>query len=114
MCDSKNCDSQSNDSGFIMGIVVGAVIGAAVAVYVYKNNKTDVFADLKLKLESYFKQFTQPEAPARKPKPIKSKLIARAAPSKIPVVIPKAVESIELKPAKKPQAKEKMFVKPKK
>jgi len=105
MCDCKNCDCQSGDSGFIFGLVIGAVIGAAVAIYIYKNNKTDVIADLKEKLEGYFKKFSQPE----ESKPVKKVV----KPDKIPVVLPKKIvkETVAVKTV---TAKPRKFVKPQK
>jgi len=79
---SCNCDHESNsNSGFVFGIILGAIIGAAVAIYIYKNNKSDIFENLKKKLEGYFK-----EAPPK--------------PHKIPVTIPKEVEVLDITPPK--------------
>ena len=68
MCDCKNCqcDSGSDSSGFIFGIILGAIIGAVIAVLIYKNNQTEVFSDLKTKLEKYFSSFTKTTTPSRK------------------------------------------------
>ncbi|MFZ2153557.1 MAG: hypothetical protein WAV41_05930 [Microgenomates group bacterium] len=99
MCD---CDhDHQNSSGFIFGIFLGAIIGAVVAIYIYKNNQTDIFENLKSKLAKYFQDFTAPSKP-QKSKKIKS--------SKISVSIPSKVESLDLTPPKisKPQ---KMFKK---
>lgn len=53
-------DNQS--SGFAFGLICGAIIGAVAAIYLYKNQKSDVLTDLKKKLEDFFK----PEAPPKK------------------------------------------------
>jgi gas vesicle protein len=97
MCDCKDCDCQGNDSGFIFGLVIGAVIGAAVAVYIYKNNKSDVFGDLKEKLEGYFKGFANKSSKSEK----------------IAVILPKKIVK-ESTPAKTITVKPRKFVKPKK
>jgi len=76
--------TENNNSSFVFGIVIGAIIGAVVAVYVYKNNKSKVFQDLKKKLEKYFSDFIKETPPAK--------------PRKISVDIPSTVESIDLKP----------------
>ena len=102
MCDCKDCDCQNSDSGFIFGLVIGAVIGAAVAVYIYKNNKTDVFADLSEKLKDYFKRFIPPTE--SKPNKKVSK------PEKIPVVLPKKIVK-ETFIAKTSSSKPRKFVK---
>jgi len=100
MCD--HCENQSESgSSFIFGIFLGAVIGAVVAVYIYKNNRSDVFVDLKNKLQKYFSKFTKEYSPHPKSK---KKL------SKITVTIPKTVESIDLTPPRHSPPK-KMFVK---
>lgn len=105
MCDCKDCDCQPSDSGFIFGLVIGAVIGAAVAVYIYKNNKTDVIADLKEKLEKYFKKFALPT----EPKPVKKYI----KPEKIAVILPKKIVK-ESAPPKTIITKPHKFVKPQK
>jgi len=107
MCDCKDCNCQSGDSGFIFGLVIGAVIGAAVAVYIYKNNKTDVFSDLREKLENYFKKFTSPPEPEPEP--------AKKSPksAKIAVILPKEIVK-ETTPVKSVTSKPRKFVKPKK
>lgn len=114
MCDCKNCDSQQNDGGFIFGLVIGAIIGAAVAVYIYKNNKTDVFSDLKEKLENYFKKFmTVPDIPVPtdpKPHQTKSKTKVSETSPKIPVVIPKKLIAKAVAP-KTPSSKPRTFKK---
>jgi gas vesicle protein len=100
MCD--HCDSQSDTgSSFIFGIFLGAVIGAVVAIYIYKNNRSDVFVDLKNKLQKYFSKFTKEHIPHSKPKKSSSKII---------VTIPKTVESLDLTPPRRSPPK-KMFVK---
>jgi gas vesicle protein len=93
MC--QDCDCHNNDSGFIFGIVIGAVIGAAVAIYIYKNNKTDIIENLKEKLEGYFK-------------PVK-KIIKS---EKIPVILPKKIIK-ETAVAKTVAPRPHKFVKPK-
>ena len=105
MCECKNCDCQSGDSGFVLGIVIGAVIGAVVAVLIYKNNKTEVFSDLKDKLEKYFNKFSL----FTESKPIKK----NPKPEKIAVILPKNIVK-ESFPAKTISAKPRKFVKPKK
>ena len=95
MCD--NCDHNQSDSSFIFGIVIGAIIGAFVAIYIYKNNQSEVFVNLKKKLSQYFGNFTQPSpAPTTKTKKPK-KIIAE----KISVTIPQNVETLNLEPARK-------------
>lgn len=79
MCQCQS-DNQNN-SGFTFGLLLGAIIGAIVAIYIYKNNKSDIFKKLKEKLENYFK-----EAPKKT--------------SKIAVTIPSKVESIDKAPVK--------------
>ena len=106
MCD--NCEQRNNDSSFIFGIVIGAVIGACVAIYIYKNNRSEVFLDLKKKLSKYFAQFmSSPNESKIKVKKVK-KIIPK--PEKITVTIPKNIESINLKPTPKVKP-QKMFVK---
>ena len=78
-----NCEHDNNNSGFIFGLFLGAIISALVAIYIYKNKKTDIFEKLKKVLESYFK-----EAPLKKA-------------HKIAVTIPDKVESINITPVKK-------------
>lgn len=100
MC--NHCDSQSDSgSSFIFGIFLGAVIGAVVAIYIYKNNRTDVFIDLKNKLQKYFSRFTKGHVPHAKQKQKSSKII---------VTIPKTVESLNLTPPRR-SPPQKMFVK---
>lgn len=96
-----NCDqdNQPSDSGFILGLVIGAIIGAIVAVLIYKNNKSVVFSNLKLKLEKYFKDIIPSES--------------KFSP-KIPVVLPsKIIASSTVQKSTTPKPT-KMFVKPKK
>lgn len=50
---SKNCDCHQNSS-FIFGLVFGLIIGALIAVLIYKNNKEEVFKNLKKKLNKFF------------------------------------------------------------
>lgn len=98
MCKCDN-DNQPSDSGFIFGLVIGAIIGAIVAVLIYKNNKSEVFNNLKLKLEKYFKDIIPPDT---KPSP------------KIPVVLPSKIiasSTIQKSTTLKPK---KMFLKAKK
>jgi hypothetical protein len=46
MC--NNCENKSESGGsFIFGIVLGAIIGAVVAIYIYKNNRADIFDNLQ-------------------------------------------------------------------
>jgi hypothetical protein len=100
MCDCKNCqcESEGNQEGFIFGLLLGAIIGAVIAILIYKNNQTEVFANLKAKLEKYFRNFTE-EKPVSK---------------KISVVIPPKVESVDITPKKTSAAKPHKFLKPKK
>lgn len=76
--------TENNNSSFIFGLVIGAVIAAVVAVYIYKNQKSVVFQNLKDKLEKYFSDF----CPAPK----------KATSKKISVDIPATVESIDITP----------------
>ncbi|MBI2464828.1 YtxH domain-containing protein [Candidatus Shapirobacteria bacterium] len=100
MC--EHCDSQSDTgSSFIFGIFLGAIIGAVVAIYIYKNNRSDVFGDLKDKLQKYFSKFM--DSPPKTPK-------KKSQSSKITVTIPKSVESIDLTPPRR-SPPQKMFVK---
>lgn len=97
MSDDNDC---SHSSGFIIGLLIGAVIGALIAVYFYKHNKTKVFADLKNRLENYFKDLTPSD-----PKPKTSR--------KITVELPRKVDTLDLTPH--PSAKpKKIFLKAKK
>lgn len=98
MCDCQNCqcDSESDNSGFIFGLLLGAIIGAVIAVIIYKNNKTEVFSNLKEKMEKYFRGFTQEEPP-----------------SKIPVVLPSKIIATDISPTN-PISKPRKFIKPKK
>lgn len=101
MCDQcHHHEAESNSSGFVFGIVLGAIIGAIIAIYFYKNDKGQVFDNLKEKLGSYFKKFV----PASKPSPTLHR------PHKISVTIPKNIETVNLSPARTPKPK-KMFVK---
>jgi len=77
-----NCEHDNNNSGFVFGLFLGAIISALVAIYIYKNKKTDIFEKLRKVLEGYFK-----ETPAPK--------------HKIAVTIPDKVESINIVPVKK-------------
>lgn len=53
-CDcSKKCSCHQNGS-FIFGLLLGLVIGAVVAIIVYRNNKSQVFEDLKKQLTNFF------------------------------------------------------------
>jgi len=97
MCDCKSCDCQSGDSGFIFGIIIGAVIGAVVAVIIYKNKKSEVFTNLKEKLEGYFKGFTEKSSKSEK----------------IAVILPKKIVK-ESVPTKTITVKPRKFIKPKK
>jgi Na+/glutamate symporter len=111
MCDCKDCDCRSSDSGFIFGLVIGAVIGAAVAVLIYKNNQSEVITNFKQKLEKYFKKFTQfTESEPAAPKTVKLK--TKVTPAKIPVVIPSKLIAKTTSP-KVISAKPRKFVKPK-
>ena len=104
MSECKNCDCQSSDSGFVFGIIIGAVIGAVVAVLIYKNNKTEVFCDLKGKLEKYFKNFISST---------ETKLTKKySKPEKLPVVLPKNIIK-ESTPTQTISPKPRKFVKPK-
>lgn len=99
-CSCKNCCSEnqsgSSSSSFIFGIVLGAIIGAIIAILIYKNNKGQVFEQLKEKLEKYFQNLMGYEKPIKTAQPVKTetKII-----TKTPTI-------------KKPAPK--MFVKPKK
>jgi len=103
MSECKNCDCQSGDSGFIFGMVIGAVIGAVVAILIYKNNKTEVFSDLKGKLEKYFKNFISST---------ETKLTKKySKPEKLPVILPSKIVK-ESAPVKTIFVKPRKFVKP--
>ena len=108
MSNSENCQSQSNDSGFVFGLVIGAIIGAVVAILIYKNNKTKVFNDLKIKLESFFQKFTNHSTP-----PKSGKIKHRTTPTKIPVVIPKKLIA-KVSSTVPTATKSRKFIKPKK
>ena len=102
-----------------MGLVVGAVIGAAVAVIIYKNNRSEVFADLKKQLEKYFNKFTQSFTPNSPPteSPVVHHSVVKKAPaesaSKITVELPpQIVETSPVTPAVK-APKPRKFIKPK-
>jgi hypothetical protein len=110
MSDCQNCDCQSNDSGFVFGLIIGAVIGATVAVLIYKNNKTEVFTDLRKKLENYFKDFMTTE---ESPEPVKRTVRKIVKPEKLPVILPKEIIK-ETASKKVIAAKPRKFVKPKK
>ncbi len=103
MCDFKNCqqDSGSDSSGFIFGILIGAIIGAVIAVLIYKNNKSEVFADLKENLEKYFSKFTGDTSEVKTKSP------------KVAVVLPHPVSSVETVPVRSMNRPRK-FIKPKK
>lgn len=97
-CCDNNCNCQENkSSGFIFGLVLGAIIGAIVAIIVYKNNKTQIFSDLKEKLENLFKGFSQNQ---KEQKPPSKKVSLRGTPSD------EAIPLVKKKP--------KTFIKPKK
>jgi len=101
-------ESGSSSSSFVFGIILGAVIGAIVAILIYRNNKGQVFEQLKENLQKYFQGFmggqTQPEETE----------IKKKSKPKIKEVI-EIVQNpkTESKPAPKKPAP-KMFVKPKK
>ena len=114
MCD--NCE-HDNEGGFLFGMIIGGIIGAFVAIYLYKNNKTQVFDNFQEKLQSYFKNIIpQTEKTIKKTKKIiivkEKELIAKISPvEKIPVILPHDVvtETTIQKPiASKPK---KMFKK---
>lgn len=112
MCDQEN-DNQSSGSGFIFGLVIGAVIAAVVAIYIYKNKRSVVFANLKTKLEKYFSRFTNNKSPPSKSKTKHSKLVSGIKSPKISVVLPsKIVESTKV--VKTTVPKPRKFLKPKK
>lgn len=90
MCD--NCDRESTNSSFIFGLVIGAVIAAIVAVYIYKNKKSAVFQNLREKLEKYFSDFI-----GSSPQKHHSKTEKKS------VVLPKNIETLDLKPVPKPK-----------
>ena len=91
-CHDDNC-CQNNDSGFLFGMIIGAIIGAFVAIYFYKNKKSQVFNNLQEKLQNYFKNII-PKPPTKKTK------LKKAIAAKIPVILPHEVvkESASLKP----------------
>lgn len=93
------CDCEQDNSGFIFGLLVGAVIGAVIAVLIYKNNQTEVFSNLKEKLEKYFRDFTK-----EKPAPVK----------KVPVILPSKIIASQTSTPSVPASKPRKFVKPKK
>lgn len=91
MCDCKNCqcDSGSDNSGFVFGLLLGAIIGAIIAVIVYKNNKNAVLSNLKDKIEKYFRHLS-PDKPSPKiPVVLPSKIIAANSPTTNPAVKPR-------------------------
>lgn len=91
MCDSESHQSQT--SSFIFGLIFGAVIASIVAIYIYKNNKTDIFENLTKYLQNLF---GPPKAKSRH--------------AKISVTLPPKVETLDLTPPKSPKPK-KMFKK---
>ena len=93
MCDDCKNNSDSGSS-FIFGIFIGAV----VAIYIYKNNKSDIFEKLKKTLESYFNKI------------ISTKDRSTSGGKKITVTIPKKVESVDLT-LPRPKKPAKMFKK---
>ncbi|OGL54390.1 hypothetical protein A3K55_01830 [Candidatus Shapirobacteria bacterium RBG_13_44_7] len=92
MSKNNSCDCCSQSSGFAFGLICGAILGAIVAIYFYKNSKTDVLADLKKKLEDFF----QPTSKSSKN-------------HKKSVVLPKTLETKPSPPSPKPKAKAKLF-----
>lgn len=98
MCQRNHNCCESQSSGFIFGLICGAIIGAVIAIYFYKNSKSDVFVDLQKKLTNFFKDFTQA------PKSVKK--VSRV--TKKSVILPPALSSPP--PSQpKPKAKAKLF-----
>jgi hypothetical protein len=65
------CSERENTSPFFIGLFFGALIGAAVAIYIYKNHRSEVIRALKT---YFFDQPASPSSPLRpkvKPKPKK-------------------------------------------
>jgi len=89
-CHDDNC-CQNNDSGFLFGMIIGAIIGAFVAIYFYKNKKSQVFNNLQKKLQNYFKNIIpQPQKTTKKSG---KKIITKkeTVVEKIPVILPPKV-----------------------
>ena len=103
---SCKCERHSSHgSGFVLGLFIGAMIGAVIAIYVYKNNKSDIIRSLKKFLEKYLKGFTTSNSAEKVPR-----RVVVEKPSKISVTIPSQVESIDIAPQKSPKPR-KMFSK---
>lgn len=90
-----------------MGMVIGTVIGAIVAVLIYKNNKSEVFDNLKSTFENYFTKLTKPV------EPIKSKRAPVKTP-KIQVDLPPEISNLTKSEPKTTVSKPRKFIKPKK
>jgi protein involved in sex pheromone biosynthesis len=88
MCDCCRHESDSGKStSFVFGLVLGAIIGAIIAVIIYKNNKNEVVASLKEKLEEYFRKFMgsvekTKKNISKKPKTVKKPIPIVIAPAK--------------------------------
>jgi gas vesicle protein len=91
MCDCEH--NNQNNSGFVFGLFIGAAIGAVIAIYIYKNNKSEIIDTLKNKLGLYVKKLNTRPTPNHSPKtPKKSQ--------KISVVIPENIETLNITPVK--------------
>lgn len=96
-CDDNCC--RNNDSGFLFGMIIGAIIGAFVAIYFYKNKKSQVFNNFQEKLQAYFKNII-PKTQKSNRKSRKKNIIKKPVViEKIPVILPHEIikESTPLK-----------------
>ncbi len=94
---NNSCDCcSSSSSGFVFGLICGAIIAALVAIYVYRNPKSEVFQNLKKKFDEFFKTKSSP--------PPKNHKKSVTLPPMLAVTTPPSA----------PKIKAKKFLKPKK
>ncbi|MBP9817703.1 hypothetical protein KBC75_03005 [Candidatus Shapirobacteria bacterium] len=100
-------ENNESNSSFLFGIIIGAIIGAVIAIVIYKNNRTEIFDNLRSKFDDLLKKYTNQTVPMFS-KPKKKKIVKST--KKIKVTLPKTLETVSLAPVKIQKPK-KMFVK---
>lgn len=92
---NNSCDCSDSSSGFVFGLICGTVIAALVAIYVYKNPKSEVVTRLRKKFEDLFKTSPSSQSKNHKKPVILPPSLAVASPP--PVVKPKAQKFLKAK-----------------